>query len=142
MKLIIINGPNLNLLGEREPEIYGSETLEQVNKWIENHELCKNLELLFFQSNSEGELIDFLHSKRKSVDYCILNAGALTHYSYALRDAIVGTQIPTVEVHLSNIYKRENFRKTSVIKNVCIAQFYGEGKQSYINGIKYILEKK
>mgnify|MGYP003300430503 CR=1 FL=1 len=84
MKLIIINGPNLNLLGEREPEIYGSETLEQVNEWIENHELCKNLELEFFQSNSEGKLIDFLHSKRKSVDYCILNAGALTHYSLSL----------------------------------------------------------
>ena len=142
MKLIIVNGPNLNLLGEREPEIYGSESLNQINAWIQNHELCQNLELEFFQSNSEGEIIDFLHSKRGKVDYCILNAGALTHYSYALRDAIVGTQIPTVEVHLSNIHKRENFRKTSVIKNVCIGQFFGEGKQSYINGIKHILEIK
>ena len=142
MKLIIINGPNLNLLGEREPEIYGSETLEQINEWIENHELCKNLELEFFQSNSEGKLIDFLHSKRRSVDYCILNAGALTHYSYALRDAIVATQLKTVEVHLSNIYKRENFRKISVIKTVCIGQFYGEGKQSYITAIEHILERK
>ena len=142
MKLIIVNGPNLNLLGEREPEIYGNESLDQVNRWIQDHELCKELEFEFFQSNSEGEIIDFLHSKRSEVDYCILNAGALTHYSYALRDAIVATKIPTVEVHLSNIYKRENFRKTSVIKNVCIGQFYGEGKQSYINGIKHILEKK
>lgn len=142
MKLIIVNGPNLNLLGEREPEIYGRESLEQINTWIRNHELCKDLVIDFFQSNSEGEIIDFLHSKRNIVDYCILNAGALTHYSYALRDAIVSSQIPTVEVHLSNIYKRENFRKNSVIKNVCMEQFYGEGKQSYINGIKHILEKK
>ena len=142
MKMIIVNGPNLNLLGEREPEIYGNESLEEINRWIQNHELCKNLELEFFQSNSEGDIIDFLHSKRGEANDCILNAGALTHYSYALRDAIVGTQIPTVEVHLSNIHKRENFRKTSVIKNVCIGQFYGEGKQSYINGIKHILEKK
>lgn len=142
MKIIIVNGPNLNLLGEREPEIYGIESLSQVNTWIRNHELCRSLEIDFFQSNSEGDIIDFLHSKRKTVDYCVLNAGALTHYSYALRDAIVSSQIPTVEVHLSNIYKRENFRQNSVIKNVCIGQFYGEGKQSYINGIKYILENK
>tara|TARA_B100000482_G_scaffold16660_1_gene11287 strand:- start:198 stop:626 length:429 start_codon:yes stop_codon:yes gene_type:complete len=142
MKLIIVNGPNLNLLGEREPEIYGNESLDEINKWIQNHELCIDIEFEFFQSNSEGNIIDFLHSKRGEVDFCILNAGALTHYSYALRDAIVSTQISTVEVHLSNIHKRENFRKTSVIKNVCIGQFYGEGKQSYINGIKHILEKK
>ena len=142
MKLIIVNGPNLNLLGEREPEIYGNENLDEINKWIQNHELCIDIEFEFFQSNSEGNIIDFLHSKRGEVDFCILNAGALTHYSYALRDAIVSTQISTVEVHLSNIHKRENFRKTSVIKNVCIGQFYGEGKQSYINGIKHILEKK
>ena len=142
MKIIIVNGPNLNLLGEREPEIYGIESLSQVNTWIRNHELCRSLEIDFFQSNSEGDIIDFLHSKRKTVDYCVLNAGALTHYSYALRDAIVSSQIPTVEVHLSNIYKRENFRQNSVIKNVCIGQFYGEVKQSYINGIKYILENK
>ena len=142
MKLIIVNGPNLNLLGEREPEIYGNESLDEINKWIQNHELCIDIEFEFFQSNSEGDIIDFLHSKRGEVDFCILNAGALTHYSYALRDAIVSTQISTVEVHLSNIHKRENFRKTSVIKNVCIGQFYGKGKQSYINGIKHILEKK
>ena len=142
MKLIIVNGPNLNLLGEREPEIYGNESLDEINKWIQNHELCTDIEFEFFQSNSEGDIIDFLHSKRGEVDFCILNAGALTHYSYALRDAIVGTQISTVEVHLSNIHKRENFRKTSVIKKVCLGQFYGEGKQSYINGIKHILEKK
>ena len=87
MKMIIVNGPNLNLLGEREPEIYGNESLEEINRWIQNHELCKDLELEFFQSNSEGDIIDFLHSKRGKANYCILNAGALTHYSYELRDA-------------------------------------------------------
>ena len=142
MKIIIINGPNLNLLGEREPEIYGYDSLDQVNDWIKKHDSCQNLDLEFFQSNSEGSIIDFLHQKRKDTDYCILNAGALTHYSYALRDAITATQLKTIEVHLSNIFKRENFRKTSVIKNVCIGQFYGEGKQSYIKAIEYILEKK
>ena len=101
-----------------------------------------DIDFEFFQSNSEGSIIDFLHQKRKDVDYCILNAGALTHYSYALRDAIVATQLKTVEVHLSNIHKRENFRKTSVIKTVCIGQFYGEGKQSYITAIEHILERK
>ena len=84
MNIIIVNGPNLNLLGEREPEIYGSESLSEVNSWIENHEACANLSLEFFQSNSEGTIIDFIHSKRRDIDYLIINPGALTHYSYAL----------------------------------------------------------
>jgi|TARA_B100001105_G_scaffold160364_1_gene129053 3-dehydroquinate dehydratase-2 len=142
MKIIIVNGPNLNLLGEREPEIYGSETLHEVNDWIKNHDVCQNLDLEFFQSNSEGAIIDFLHSKREEVDYLVINPGALTHYSYALRDAIVGTDIKAVEVHLSDIYNRENFRKISVIKSVCLTQIFGEGKQGYITAIKHILEKR
>ena len=142
MKIIIVNGPNLNLLGEREPEIYGSETLHEVNDWIKNHDVCQNLDLEFFQSNSEGAIIDFLHSKREEVDYLVINPGALTHYSYALRDAIVGTDIKAVEVHLSDIYNRENFRKISVIKSVCLTQIFGEGKQGYMTAIKHILEKR
>lgn len=142
MNIIIVNGPNLNLLGEREPKIYGSETLLEINSWIENHELCSNISLDFFQSNSEGAMIDFIHSKRKDVDYLIINPGALTHYSYALRDAIVATQLKTIEVHLSDIHNRENFRKISVIKSVCLAQYYGEGKQGYLTAIKHILEKE
>ena len=142
MKIIIVNGPNLNLLGEREPEIYGSETLHEVNDWIKNHDVCQNFDLEFFQSNSEGAIIDFLHSKREEVDYLVINPGALTHYSYALRDAIVGTDIKAVEVHLSDIYNRENFRKISVIKSVCLTQIFGEGKQGYITAIKHILEKR
>jgi len=142
MRILIINGPNLNLLGERETNVYGSETLDQINNWILNHELCKSLNIEFFQSNSEGKIIDFLHSNRKNSDYCIINPGALTHYSYSLRDAIIACQIPTIEIHLSDIQKRENFRKISVIKSVCLEQIYGRGKEGYIIAIKRILEEK
>ena len=142
MNITIVNGPNLNLSGEREPEIYGSESLSEINSWIENHEVCTSLTLEFFQSNSEGAIIDFIHSKRRDIDYLIINPGALTHYSYALRDAIVATQLKAIEVHLSDIHNRENFRKISVIKGVCLAQYYGKGKHGYITAIKHILEKK
>ena len=142
MKIIIVNGPNLNLLGEREPEIYGSETLNQINEWIKNHDVCQGIDLEFFQSNSEGAIIDFIHSKRKEVQYLVINPGALTHYSYALRDAIVGTEMKAGEVHLSDIHDRENFRKISVIKSICLSQIVGEGKQGYIKAIQHILEQE
>ena len=142
MKIIIVNGPNLNLLGEREPEVYGSETLNEINEWIKNHDICRDIELEFFQSNSEGAIIDFIHSKRKEVQYLVINPGALTHYSYALRDAIVGTEMKAVEVHLSDIHDRENFRKISVIKSICLSQIVGEGKQGYIKAIQHILEQE
>ena len=142
MKIIIVNGPNLNLLGEREPEIYGSETLNQINEWIKSHDVCQGIDLEFFQSNSEGAIIDFLHSKRNEVNHLVINPGALTHYSYALRDAIVGTEMKAVEVHLSDIHNRENFRKISVIKSICLSQIVGEGKQGYIKAIQYILEQE
>ena len=142
MKIIIVNGPNLNLLGEREPEVYGSETLNEINEWIKNHDICRDIELEFFQSNSEGAIIDFIHSKRKEVQYLVINPGALTHYSYALRDAIVGTEMKAVEVHLSDIHNRENFRKISVIKSICLSQIVGEGKQGYIKAIQHILEQE
>ena len=142
MKIIIVNGPNLNLLGEREPEVYGSETLNEINEWIKNHDICRDIELEFFQSNSEGAIIDFIHSKRKEVQYLVINPGALTHYLYALRDAIVGTEMKAVEVHLSDIHDRENFRKISVIKSICLTQIFGEGKQGYIKAIQHILEQE
>ena len=142
MKIIIVNGPNLNLLGEREPEIYGSETLNQINEWIKNHDVCQGIDLEFFQSNSEGAIIDFLHSKRNEVNHLVINPGALTHYSYALIDAIVGTEMKAVEVHLSDIHNRENFRKISVIKSICLSQIVGEGKQGFIKAIQYILEQE
>ena len=138
MKLLIVNGPNLNLLGEREPEIYGSDTLTDLNDWISNHEKTVNHQLKFFQSNHEGILLDFLHSNRRWADGVVLNAGALTHYSYALADCIAACQVPTVEVHISDIYKREEFRKKSVIQAVCDKQISGQGKQGYIAAVEYL----
>ncbi|RBP50794.1 type II 3-dehydroquinate dehydratase [Arenicella xantha] len=138
MKLLIVNGPNLNLLGEREPEVYGSESLADVNAWIEQHESSQAHQLAFFQSNHEGLLIDYLHEHRRRVDGLVINPGGLTHYSVALRDAISGCQIPTVEVHLSDIYSREAFRHVSMIKDVCLQQVSGRGKQGYIDAIEFL----
>ena len=143
MKLLIINGPNLNLIGKRETDVYGDESLDQIINWISKKTEHLEIDLIWFQSNSEGKIIDKLHwAIDNQIVGVIINPGAYTHYSYAIRDAISSIEIPTIEVHLSNIDERENFRKTSVIKNVCIGQFFGEGKRSYINGIKHILEIK
>jgi 3-dehydroquinate dehydratase-2 len=144
-KILIVQGPNLNLLGEREPEIYGSMTLEELNAAISAFARLRNGETIFFQSNHEGGLIDCLHEHRpqgasaRKVDGVVINPGALTHYSYALRDAIAAIQLPTVEVHLSDIHKREAFRKISVIKEVCLAQITGLGKDSYLHGIEWLV---
>lgn len=138
MKLLIVNGPNLNLLGEREPDVYGSETLQQLNRWIEEHELAQGHQLKFFQSNHEGEILDYLQGNRHWADGVVLNAGALTHYSYALADCITSCQVPTVEVHISDIHKREDFRKKSVIETVCIKQISGHGKQGYVDAIQHL----
>ena len=135
MKILILNGPNLNLLGEREPEVYGSESLTELNQWLTEHPISKDDELVFYQSNHEGQIIDCLHANRKRADGVIINPGALTHYSYSLRDAITGCQIPTIEVHLSDIHKRDEFRKVSVIQEVCIKQISGLGKQGYADAI-------
>jgi 3-dehydroquinate dehydratase-2 len=140
MKILVVNGPNLNLLGEREPEIYGSETLDQINSWIAQHPLAQGHECRFYQSNHEGCLIDTLQGRRHWADGLILNAGALTHYSVALRDAIAGCQIPTVEVHISDIHAREDFRKHSVIQDVCIEQITGRGKQGYIDALALLTQ--
>ncbi len=138
-KILIIHGPNLNLLGEREPDIYGRLTLDDVNQHITEFAAKNKIEIKIFQSNHEGELIDFLHVNRKWADGIVINPGAFTHYSYALRDAIAGIQLPAVEVHLSDIYKREEFRKISVIKEVCIQQISGKGLNSYIEGLKFLI---
>lgn len=134
-KVLIINGPNLNLLGEREPEVYGHDTLADIEKYIVEHQNAVGFELIFFQSNHEGSIIDFLHSHRKSAYGAVINPGGLTHYSVALRDAIVGCQIPTVEVHISDIHKREAFRQISMVKDVCIEQISGRGKQGYVDAL-------
>ena len=137
--ILIINGPNLNLLGEREPEIYGSQTLEELNREIEEYADGKDVELKFFQSNHEGEIIDLLHKFRNDSDGFILNPGAFTHYSYAIRDAVAAVSPPVVEVHLSDISSREEFRKISVIEPVAAKQFSGEGVGSYFKAIDFLL---
>ncbi len=138
MNILIINGPNLNLLGKREPEIYGSETLEDIQRWLCEQLETNGMELRFFQSNHEGGIIDTLHDGIGRTDGIIINPGAFTHYSYAIRDAITAVNIPTVEVHLSDIHSREDFRKISVIKPVCIQQICGLGKAGYLEGLKVL----
>ena len=140
MNILVINGPNLNLLGEREPDIYGNDTLEELMMWLETSSDGRNHNFKFYQSNHEGVLIDAIHDERQWANGMIINAGALSHYSYAIRDAISSTGIPTVEVHLSNIMDREDFRKISVIKDACISQVYGLGKKSYLEGLKILNE--
>lgn len=139
MNILIVNGPNLNLLGEREPKVYGSETLADLEHWITQHQAVHGHTLKFYQSNHEGQLIDFIQGNRKWAGGMILNAGALTHYSYALADAVTACQIPTVEVHISDIQKREEFRRHSVLKAVCVKQICGLGKLGYVNGIEFLL---
>ena len=138
MNILVINGPNLNLLGIRDPEIYGEETLEELMTWLQTSPLGLNHEFKFFQSNHEGEIIDTLHDERLWADGIIVNPGAFTHYSYAIRDAISSIQIPTVEVHLSDIHNREEFRQISIIAPVCIKQISGLGKDSYLEGLKLL----
>lgn len=135
MKIFVINGPNLDMLGKREPEIYGADTLESIN--AELLEFCKTIDVEpeFYQSNSEGALIDIIHSAREKADGIVLNAGAYTHYSIAIRDAISATEKPCVEVHLSNVHKREEFRHKSVISAVCEGVICGFGKDVYRLGI-------
>ena len=131
-KILVIHGPNLNLLGEREPGVYGSDSFESINNEIIEHAITKQFHCEVFQSNHEGEIIDTLHLARKSFDGVILNAGAYTHYSFAIRDAISAIKIPVIEVHMSNINARDEFRAKSVIAPVCKGSICGFGKQSYI----------
>ena len=140
MKIIVVNGPNLNLLSEREPNIYGKESLNELMLWLEKSPTGSGHSFKFFQSNHEGEIIDFIHDERHWADGIIINPAAFTHYSYAIRDAISSVNIPSVEVHLSDILTREDFRQLSVIKPVCVAQVSGMGKNSYMEGLKLLVE--
>lgn len=130
-KILIINGPNLNLLGEREPGIYGDDTYETLCSKIMDKAENMEIKCEIFQSNHEGAIIDKLHSARLSCDGVVLNAGAFTHYSYAVRDAIAAIRIPVVEVHISNVFARDEFRKNSVIAPVCKGSISGFGLASY-----------
>lgn len=138
--ILILNGPNLNMLGKREPTIYGSDTLANINQECIAYAQSKGLKCEVFQSNIEGELINKIHESFNTHDAIIINAGAFTHYSYAIRDALSAVLKPCVEVHISNVYKREEFRHKSVISSVCLGVIAGFGKKSYILAIDALLE--
>tara|TARA_Y100000768_G_scaffold318735_1_gene254280 strand:+ start:835 stop:1272 length:438 start_codon:yes stop_codon:yes gene_type:complete len=141
MNILVVNGPNLNLLGIREPNIYGVDTLSDIENWINNELKVRNITLQWYQSNHEGKIVDRLHrAMHDKNDGIIINPGAYTHYSYAIRDAIAAISIPTIEVHLSDIKSRENFRQLSVIQDVCLEQISGLGKNGYLEAIN-VLEK-
>lgn len=138
--IAIINGPNLNMLGKREIGIYGGKTLEQINGEIREEASKCQISLDFFQSNVEGFLVDYIHGCVGKMAGIVINAGAYTHYSIALRDAIAAVKLPAIEVHISNIYKRESFRHVSFIAPVCVGQICGFGSYGYILGLHALLE--
>ena len=138
-KILVLNGPNLNLLGTREPEIYGSLTLADINECLRRRAEAAGVEIEFMQSNHEGVLVDAIQAARGVADYIILNAAAFTHYSIAIRDAIAAVEVPVIEVHLSNIHQREAFRHKSVIAPVVLGQIAGLGAESYMAAFEAIL---
>jgi 3-dehydroquinate dehydratase-2 len=142
MKLLFVNGPNLNLLGSREPHVYGVESLEGIVGSVKGRAKAYDIEIVDFQSNHEGALIDVIHEHAPSSNGMVINPGALTHSSIALRDAITGTGIETVEVHLSNIHQREPFRHQSVIAPVSVGQIVGFGSYGYLMAIDWFIASR
>jgi len=138
-KILVIHGPNLNLLGERETEVYGTETLDFINSKLKGMAEEKNVEIEIFQSNHEGAIVEKIQNAQEVADCIIINPAAFTHYSVAIRDAIASVRIPTIEVHLSNIYAREDFRQKSVISPVAKGVISGFGADSYLLALRYAI---
>ena len=141
MIVLIVHGPNLNLLGEREPTVYGRFTLAELDERIRGH-AAGRCEIRTFQSNHEGAILDALHDARTWADGIVINPGAYGHTSYALRDAIAAIAVPTVEVHLSDVEAREPFRRVSTIAEVCIGKISGRGPKSYFDAVDLLLERR
>jgi 3-dehydroquinate dehydratase-2 len=139
MKILVINGPNINILGKRDKSIYGNKTLADIVAALQKEAESLNVEMLAFQSNSEGSLIDYIQKHTASSDGIIINPGALTHYGLSLRDALVDTSLPVIEVHLSNIYSRENWRANSVIAPITKGQVTGLGWRGYIAALRILV---
>lgn len=137
-KVLVINGPNLNLLGEREPDIYGTISLQSIEKQMRQNAEKLELELEFFQSNHEGDLVDIIGKARKEFSAIIINPAAYTHTSVAIRDALAASSLPAIEVHISNVYKREEFRHKSLTAPVCCGQISGFGLDSYLLALQAI----
>ena len=141
MNILVLNGPNLNMLGVREPELYGNRTYQDLEDYVKSFEEIYHIKVDVKQSNLEGIMIDILHWANDNFDGVILNAGAFTHYSYALYDAIKSIHIPVIEVHLTNLNTREDFRKVSVIRNACRGSIMGLGFKSYEEGLKLLIKE-
>ena len=138
-RVLVVHGPNLNLLGTREPEIYGSTTLAEIDGALQSAARDRQVDVRSFQSNHEGAIIDALHDARESADGIIINPGALTHYSYAVADALSSVKLPAVEVHLSNIYAREEYRRKSVVGPVVVGTICGFGWRGYLLALDALL---
>ncbi|MBR7177731.1 MAG: 3-dehydroquinate dehydratase [Clostridia bacterium] len=136
MKILLLNGVNMNMLGKRNPSLYGAQTLLQLEQQVAAHALTRGASVVAMQSNIEGELVNIL--QQTDADAVVINAGAYSHYSIALRDCIEDMSVPVVEVHMTDIYAREEFRHVDVLADVCTARFYGKGVQSYLDAVDFL----